>query len=192
MSSSKNENLKKNINDVNLEKDLEKEINIESNAFMFNKLRNKLFDVTKENNKLKTEISSLKNKIVTLKADNVWQKHSINDLIKNQNDLLSLKNVITEKEKMIEQLKEKLINNHEKHVDELRYKESKYNYDLIQSQIQYESSKYKIDNYLKLENFNEILYKKVLEMEDIINNFNKIEESNLNKQKFLYMNKLNK
>ena len=162
------------------------------NLFLYNQLKNKLSTITNENLQLKKDIMSLNNKIINLESDKVCQKQTINDLIKSQNDLLSLKPIIAEKEQMIQSLKEQIISDHKKFNEEFRYRESKYDYDLIQSKIQYESAKYKIDNYLKIENYSDALYKKVLEMEEIINNFNKLEEDAMNKKKMEYMDKLNK
>ena len=165
---------------------------INDTNLLYNKLKSKFAIITKENNYLKSEMQNLKNKIINLEADKVCQKQNINELLNTQTNLLSLKRLIVEKEKTIEELKEQIISNHKKYNDELRYRESKFDYELIQSKVQYERAKYKIENYLKIENYSDALYKQVLEMEEIINNFNKIEESNMNKQKFEYMNKLNK
>ena len=164
----------------------------DSSLFLYNQLKNKLSTITNENLRLKKDIMSLNNKIINLESDKVCQRQTINDLIKTQNDLLSLKPVIAEKEQMIQSLKEQIISDHKKFNEEFRYRESKYDYDLIQSKIQYESAKYKIDNYLKIENYSDALYKKVLEMEEIINNFNRLEEDAMNRKKMEYMNKLNK
>ena len=193
------ENIKNNQIKISSQLKLEQNINnyIENynkndNSFIFNQLKNKLSVITKENIFLKSEINSLRNKIINLKSDKVCQKANINDLIKTQNNLFSLKNLISEKDKTIETLKEQILSDHKKYNEELRYRESKFDYELIQSKVQYERAKYKIDNYLKIENYSDALYKQLLEMEEIINNFNKIEESNMNKQKIQYMNKLNK
>ena len=170
-----------------------KKINITmNNLFLYNQLKNNLSVVTKENTYLKSELMSLRNKVNNLESDKICQKKTINDLIKTQNNLLSLQNLMSEKDQTINNLKEQIISDHKNYNDELRYKESKFDYELIQSKIQYDQAKYKIENYLKIENFSDALYKRVLEMEDIINNFNKIEESNMNKKKIEYINKLNK
>ena len=169
-----------------------KSLKTNSNLFLYNKLNNKLNEITNENNYLKSEIVSLKNKIINLESDKIVQKHNINDLIQTQNNLLSLKHMIKEKDQIIESLKEQIVSDHKKYNDELRYKESKFDYDLIQSKIQYESAKYKIENYLKIEKYSDALYKKLLQVEEIVNNFNKIEENNMKRQKIEYMNKLNK
>ena len=187
-----------NINNQNIissnipsEQHINKHINM-NNLFLYNQLKNKLSIISQENTYLKSEIASLRNKIINLESDKICQKNNINDLIQTQNNLLSLKHLISEKDHTINNLKEQIISDHQKYNDELRYKESKFDYELIQSKIQYQQAKYKIDNYLKIENYSDALYKRVLEMEEIINNFNKIEESNMNKRKIEYMNKLNK
>ena len=187
-----------NINNQNIissnipsEQHINKHINM-NNLFLYNQLKNKLSIISQENTYLKSQIASLRNKIINLESDKICQKNNINDLIQTQNNLLSLKHLISEKDQTINNLKEQIISDHQKYNDELRYKESKFDYELIQSKIQYQQAKYKIDNYLKIENYSDALYKRVLEMEEIINNFNKIEESNMNKRKIEYMNKLNK
>ena len=164
----------------------------DNNLFIYNQLKNKLSTKTNENTKLKEELISLRNKIINLESDKVCQKHNINDLIQTNNDLLSLKNIISEKDQIIQSLKEQIISEHKKFNEEFRYRESKFDYELIQNKVQYESAKYKIENYLKIENYSDALYKQLLEMEEIINNFNKIEELNMNRKKIEYMNKLNK
>ena len=163
-----------------------------NNLLLYNQLKNKILVITEENTYLKSELMSLRNKVNNLESDKICQKNTINDLIQTQNNLLSLKHLISEKDETINSLKEQIIADHKNYNDELRYKESKFDYELIQSKIQYEQAKYKIENYLKIENFSDALYKRVLEMEEIINNFNKIEESNMNKKKIEYINKLNK
>jgi hypothetical protein len=163
-----------------------------NNLFSYNQLKNKLSTITNENIKLKADIISLNNKIISLESDKVCQRQTINDLKNTQNDLLSLKPLIKEKEQIIQSLKEQIISDHKKFNEEFRYRESKYDYELIQSKIQYESAKYKIENYLKIENYSDALYKKVLEMEEIINNFNELEEKAMNKKKMEYLSKLNK
>ena len=193
---SKDKNSTKNLkNDPNLiqsKEELSNNLIVNDNLFLYNQLKNKLNEITNENNNLKSEIKSLNNKIINLESDKIVQKHNINDLIQTQNNLLSLKLLIKEKDQTIESLKEEIISNQKKYNDELRYRESKFDYDLIQSKIQYDTAKYKIENYLKIENYSDALYKKLLQMEDIINNFNKIEENNMKRQKIEYMNKLNK
>ena len=178
--------------DIDIKNNQKENTQININNFFYSKLKSKLSIITKENEHLKSEIEKLKSKILNLEADKICQKHNINDLLNTQTNLLSLKNLIAEKEKIIKELKEQILSNHQKFNNELRYRESKYDYELIQSKIQYDSAKYKIENYLKIENYSDALYKKVLEMEEIINNFNKIEENNMKRQKVEYMTKLNK
>ena len=165
---------------------------INSNFFIYNQLQNKLSSLSSENSKLKSQLVSLKNTITNLETDNMYQKKTIIELNQTQNNVESLKQIILEKEEIIKTLEDRIISEQKKYNEELRKKENKFDYDLIQSKMQYESSKYKIDNYLKVEKYNDALYKKMIEMEEIINNFNKIEEENMNKKKNEYTNKLNK
>ena len=183
---------KQNDKNINLYNKFQKLKISDNNLFIYNQLKNKLSTKTNENTKLKEELISLRNKIINLESDKVCQKHNINDLIQTNNDLLSLKNIISEKDQIIQSLKEQIISEHKKFNEEFRYRESKFDYELIQNKVQYESAKYKIENYLKIENYSDALYKQLLEMEEIINNFNKIEELNMNRKKIEYMNKLNK
>ena len=183
---------KQNDKNINLYNKFQKLKISDNNLFIYNQLKNKLSTMTNENTKLKEELISLRNKIINLESDKVCQKHNINDLIQTNNDLLSLKNIISEKDQIIQSLKEQIISEHKKFNEEFRYRESKFDYELIQNKVQYESAKYKIENYLKIENYSDALYKQLLEMEEIINNFNKIEELNMNRKKIEYMNKLNK
>lgn len=183
---------KQNDKNINLYNKYQKLKISDNNLFIYNQLKNKLSTMTNENTKLKEELLSLRNKIINLESDKVCQKQNINELIQTNNDLLSLKNIISEKDQIIQSLKEQIISEHKKFNEEFRYRESKFDYELIQNKVQYESAKYKIENYLKIENYSDALYKQFLEMEETINNFNKIEELNMNRKKIEYMNKLNK
>ena len=183
---------KQNDKNINLYNKFQKLKISDNNLFIYNQLKNKLSTMTNENTKLKDELISLRNKIINLESDKVCQKQNINELIQTNNDLLSLKNIISEKDQIIQSLKEQIISEHKKFNEEFRYRESKFDYELIQNKVQYESAKYKIENYLKIENYSDALYKQFLEMEETINNFNKIEELNMNRKKIEYMNKLNK
>ncbi len=183
---------KQNDKNINLYNKFQKLKISDNNLFIYNQLKNKLSTMTNENTKLKDELTSLRNKIINLESDKVCQKQNINELIQTNNDLLSLKNIISEKDQIIQSLKEQIISEHKKFNEEFRYRESKFDYELIQNKVQYESAKYKIENYLKIENYSDALYKQFLEMEETINNFNKIEELNMNRKKIEYMNKLNK
>ena len=136
--------------DIDIKNNQKENTQININNFFYSKLKSKLSIITKENEHLKSEIGKLKTKILNLEADKICQKHNINDLLNTQTNLLSLKNLIDEKEKIIKELKEQILSNHQKFNNELRYRESKYDYELIQSKIQYDSAKYKIENYLKI------------------------------------------
>lgn len=162
------------------------------NLFLYNQLRNKVSNLNKENTELKSKLLSLEDKVTNLESDKIIQNKTILELNKSQNSILYLKQIISEKEEVIKKLEDQILADHRKFNEEYRNREKKFDYELIQSKIQYDSAKYKIENYLKVENYNDALYKKMIEMEDIIHNFNKIEEDNMNKKKIEYTNKLNK
>lgn len=165
---------------------------ITENLFLYNQLRNKVTNLNKENTELKSKLSSLQDKVTNLESEKIIQNKTILELNKSQNSILYLKQIISEKEEVIKKLEDQILTDHRKFNEEYRNREKKFDYDLIQSKIQYDSAKYKIENYLKVENYNDALYKKMIEMEEIIHNFNKIEEDNMNKKKIEYTNKLNK
>ena len=167
-------------------------LKITENLFLYNQLRNKVSDLNKENTELKSKLLSLQDKVTNLESDKIIQNKTILELNKSQNSIFYLKQIISEKEEVIKKLEDQILADHQKFNEEYRNREKKFDYELIQSKIQYDSAKYKIENYLKVENYNDALYKKMIEMEDIIHNFNKIEEDNMNKKKIEYTNKLNK
>ena len=160
-------------------------LKITENLFLYNQLKNKVSNLNKENTELKSKLLSLQDKVTNLESDKIIQNKTILDI-------LYLKQIISEKEEVIKKLEDQILTDHRKFNEEYRNREKKFDYELIQSKIQYDSAKYKIENYLKVENYNDALYKKMIEMEDIIHNFNKIEEDNMNKKKIEYTNKLNK
>ena len=167
-------------------------LKITENLFLYNQLKNKVSNLNKENTELKSKLLSLQDKVTNLESDKIIQNKTILELNKSQNSILYLKQIISEKEEVIKKLEDQILTDHRKFNEEYRNREKKFDYELIQSKIQYDSAKYKIENYLKVENYNDALYKKMIEMEDIIHNFNKIEEDNMNKKKIEYTNKLNK
>ena len=167
-------------------------LKITENLFLYNQLKNKVSNLNKENTELKSKLLSLQDKVTNLESDKIIQNKTILELNKSQNSILYLKQIISEKEEVIKKLEDQILADHRKFNEEYRNREKKFDYELIQSKIQYDSAKYKIENYLKVENYNDALYKKMIEMEDIIHNFNKIEEDNMNKKKIEYTNKLNK
>ena len=167
-------------------------LKITENLFLYNQLKNKVSNLNKENTELKSKLLSLQDKVTNLESDKIIQNKTILELNKSQNSILYLRQIISEKEEVIKKLEDQILTDHRKFNEEYRNREKKFDYELIQSKIQYDSAKYKIENYLKVENYNDALYKKMIEMEDIIHNFNKIEEDNMNKKKIEYTNKLNK
>lgn len=185
------DNIKKNLilKDIIIKPPINK---ITESLFLHNQLKNKVSSLNKENSELKSKLLSLQDKVTNLESDKIIQNKTILKLNKSQNNILYLKQIISEKEEVIKKLEEQILSDHRKFQEEYRSREIKFDYDLIQSKIQYDSAKYKIENYLKVENYNDALYKKMIEMEEIIHNFNKIEEDNMNKKKIEYTNKLNK
>ena len=185
------DNIKKNLilKDIIIKPPINK---ITESLFLHNQLKNKVSSLNKENSELKSKLLSLQDKVTNLESDKIIQNKTILELNKSQNNILYLKQIISEKEEVIKKLEEQILSDHRKFQEEYRSREIKFDYDLIQSKIQYDSAKYKIENYLKVENYNDALYKKMIEMEEIIHNFNKIEEDNMNKKKIEYTNKLNK
>ena len=164
-------------------------ININSKEFNNNFLLN---EIKQENQKLKQQVEKLKKSNLTLSVEKEELKRIINQLRCKENECLILQDTILEKEKEIENIRNILLKEREVYQEDKRKTEANYENELIHIKRDQETTKNKIDNFSKMNNLNDILYSKVLELEKNIEELKKEEEIKLNNKEIEYNNKIDK
>ena len=163
MSELKSDNLKLNILNENQKKEI---INLNEKI---NKLNSKIINLESENNYLKTHLSGYKSNVI---PTSVFEK-SLND-----------------KDEQIEKISQKYLNlQHEFN----KYKietDKNYEKEIKSVKMAHDSISYQIENVLKIEKLNDIMYYKIIELENLIKQFQEEEKKRINKMKIKHDNKL--
>jgi len=163
MSELKSDNLKLNILNENQKKEI---INLNEKI---NKLNSKIINLESENNYLKTHLSGYKSNVI---PTSVFEK-SLND-----------------KDEQIEKISQKYLNlQHEFN----KYKietDKNYEKEIKSVKMAHDSISYQIENVLKIEKLNDIMYYKIIELENLIKQFQEEETERINKMKIKHDNKL--
>ena len=163
MSESKTNNLKLNI----LNENQKKEIIILNEKI--NKLNSKIINLESENNYLKTHLSGYKSNVI---PTSVFEK-SIND-----------------KDEQIEKISQKYLNlQHEFNKFKIET-DKNYEKEIKSVKMAHDSISYQIENVLKIEKLNDIMYYKILDLENLIKKFQEEETERINKIKIKHDNKL--
>ena len=163
MSELKTNNLKLNI----LNENQKKEIIILNEKI--NKLNSKIINLESENNYLKTQLSGYKSNVI---PTSVFEK-SIND-----------------KDEQIEKISQKYLNlQHEFNKFKIET-DKNYEKEIKSVKMAHDSISYQIENVLKIEKLNDIMYYKILDLENLIKKFKEEETERINKIKIKHDNKL--
>jgi len=153
---------------------------------------NNIKDKNKTKNNKLSELSTteLSNLILNLKTENSQLKSQLSSTQNNLIPYTLYENSLKQKDKIILDLHkqyEKL--QHEFNEYKLNY-EKKYEEEIISVRMLNDSTSYKIENVLKIENLNNLLYYRILELENLISNFGIEEKKKLDNLKLNYENKM--
>ena len=144
------------------------------------------------NNKKISELTTieLSDLINNLKSENSMLKTQLNANRENLVSYSLYENSLKQKDKIISDLHtkyEKL--QHEFNEYKLNF-EKKYEEEIISVRMLNDSTAYKIENVLKIENLNNLLYSRVLELENLICNFGVEEKKKIDNIRLNYENKM--
>ena len=156
-----------------------------NNNYIFNEMKS-------ENQELKQQLTKLQLSNMKISVEKEDLKRIINFLKNKENECLLLQEVITKKENEIEDFKNLILKEKQNYQEDLRLAELKYENKLLQMKHEQENAKNKMDNFNKMNDLNNILYSKVLELEQDIENLKKEEEIKLNNKELVYNNKIDK
>ena len=144
------------------------------------------------NNKKISELTTieLSDLINNLKSENSMLKTQLNANRENLVSYSLYENSLKQKDKIISDLHKKYENlQHEFNEYKLNF-EKKYEEEIIGVRMLNDSTSYKIENVLKIENLNNLLYSRVLELENLISNFGVEEKKKIDNIKLNYENKM--
>ena len=149
-------------------------------------------EMKSENQELKEQVLKLQLSNMKLSSEKEDFKRIINLLKSKEKECLLLQETIIKKDNEIEDYKNLILKEKQICQEDLRKAEHNYENKLLQVKRDQENTKNKIDNFTKMNNFNNILYSKVLELEQDIVNLKKEEEIKLNNKELEYNNKIDK
>jgi hypothetical protein len=128
--------------------------------------------------------------INNLKSENSTLQTQLKANRKNLVSYSLYENSLKQKDKIISDLHKKYENlQHEFNEYKLNF-EKKYEEEIIGVRMLNDSTSYKIENVLKIENLNNLLYCRVLELENLISNFGVEEKKKIDNIKLNYENKM--
>ena len=156
-----------------------------NNIFLLNEMK-------QENQKLRQQIEKLKKSNLTLSVEKEDLKRIINQLRSKENECLILQDIILQKEKEIENINNILLKERKDFQEDKRKTEVNYENELMHIKRDQDKDKRKIENFNKMNNLNDILYSKVLELEKNIEELKKEEEIKINNKEIEYNNKIDK
>ena len=134
-----------------------------NNIFLLNEMK-------QENQKLRQQIEKLKKSNLTLSVEKEDLKRIINQLRSKENECLILQDIILQKEKEIENINNILLKERKDFQEDKRKTEVNYENELMHIKRDQDKDKRKIENFNKMNNLNDILYSKVLELEKQLQN----------------------
>ena len=149
-------------------------------------------ELNKENQKLKEKIKKLQASNMSISVQNEELKKIINLLKKKEKESEIIHGTITEKDNELEMIKSLILRERQNHQQDLRLKELSFENEILQMRREQDTMKQKIENFNKMNNLNDILYTKVLDLEKTIEELKKEEEMKLNNKEIEYNNKIDK
>ena len=152
----------------------------------------RLNEVKIENQKLKKEIAKLKLSNMSISVEKEELKKVINFLKNKESEYQSLQGILTEKDNEIKNFKTMILNDRRNYEEDLRKAQKHFENTLRHVKRDQDTVKHKIDNFNKMNHLNDILYSKVLELEQNIEDLKKEEEIKLNNKEIEYTNKIDK
>ena len=166
--------------------------------YSFNNINSQQFnnfflnEMKQENQKIKQQIEKLKKSNLTLSVEKEELKRIINQLRNKENECLALQDIIFEKEKEIENINNSLLKERKDYKEEKRKTEVIFENELMHIKREQDTAKSKMENFNKMNNLNNILYSKVLELEKNIEKLKKEEEIKIKNKEIEYNNKIDK
>lgn len=151
-----------------------------------------LNEIKSENKELKKEIEKLKLSNMHLSVEKEDLKKIINLLKNKEKECIMLQAVINEKDEKIEYFQNMVLMERKIHQEDLRKNEENFENELLHIKRDQDTVKHKIDNFNKMNHLNDILYSKVLELENNIEELKKEEIIKLNNKELEYNNKVDK
>ena len=146
----------------------------------------KISNLEIQNQKNEKEIKEMKNYIkyleelnLNLESDYSLLKTRYNLIISKGSELKELRNLLENKNEEIFQLKEAIQNLKIKHEQYISKIDIQYEKDVNQVKYFNESNAVKIDNATKVEKLNELMYQKILQLENIIKTFEEEEKKRM-------------
>lgn len=155
-------------------------------------LNYKLNEIILENQTLKKELKKLELSNMSISVEKEELKKIINLLKNKERESQYLQEIITEKENEIENFRTIILNDRRNYEEDLRKAEKNFENALRHVKRDQDTVKHKIDNFNKMNHLNDILYSKVLELEQNIEDLKKEEEIKLNNKEIEYTNKMDK
>ena len=132
-----------------------------------------LNEIKLENKNLKKQIESLKLSNIHLSVEKEELKKIINLLKNKEKECLALQDIINDKDKEIEYFQNMVLKERKNHQENLRKNEEKFENELLHIKRDQDTVKHKIDNFNKMNNLNDILYLKVINLEKNIEELKK-------------------
>jgi hypothetical protein len=146
----------------------------------------------RENQKLKQEISKLQKLNMSISVQKEELKSIINLLKDKEKECLTLQDIIMQKENEIKNYQNILLKERQNYQLDLRKTEASFENELLQVKREQDNVKHKVDNFNKMNNLNDILYSKVLDLEKNLEQLKKEEETKIHNKEIEYNNKIDK
>ena len=155
-----------------------------------NTLLNQIKYQDNEITQLKAKLSSLEQTNLNLSSENAKMK---NELITHQMDSQSfpkVKKTLEEKEAELEKITSLYTNLQREYRDYKVSMTNRYEKDVTLVKLQNENNIFKVENASKVEKFNDTLYNKILELENVIKNFSQEEKKKMDLLELQHQNKM--
>ena len=156
---------------------------------LFQYLKKIIMNLQIQKTKLEEENSLLKEKSSQFFLEKDSLKFSIANLKEKEKLYESMKENFSKKNIECENLKKKHIDEISKYLTDIRIKDCMYEHDIIQTQIQNENMKHKLENFSSITKLNDIYYYKNLDLLKKIDDIRKVEKTELEKIEIKYTNK---
>lgn len=155
-----------------------------------NQLECKLLEKEAENKALSNQLQLLSNENNTIESELNQLKLLCNSLITKEGNYALIQSQLNDKEAEITKLKTEVVELSRDFINNQFKLKLQYEKDVSQVKYQQENYVAKVDNAVKIEKLNEIFYNKILELENMILQFKKEEQKQINSVELKHQNQI--